>query len=65
MIDISIIFKIGALGILIIILDKIFNSQGKEDFATITTLIGVVMILFLTLNMIMKLFDTVKSMFQF
>ncbi|WP_446715311.1 SpoIIIAC/SpoIIIAD family protein [Caloramator sp. Dgby_cultured_2] len=38
MFDVNIIFKIGMIGIVIIILDKIFDSQGKSDFATLTTL---------------------------
>ncbi|KRQ86841.1 Stage III sporulation protein AC/AD protein family protein [Caloramator mitchellensis] len=65
MVDVDIIFKIGLIGILIIILDKIFDSQGKSDMATLTTLAGIVIVLFLTLNMLAKLFDTVKSMFQY
>lgn len=65
MADVNIIFKIGLIGILIIILDKIFVSQEKEEMATITTLAGIAIVLFLTLSMLAQLFNTVRSMFQY
>lgn len=64
MLDVSLIFKIGAVGILIIILDKVLKSAGKDEFAVLTNLTGVVVILMMVVNLVSKLFNTVKTLFQ-
>lgn len=64
MLDISLIFKIAAVSILIIILDKILKTSGKEDYAVVTNLAGIVIILMMVINLISKLFNTVKTIFQ-
>lgn len=64
MLDVSLIFKIAAVGILMIIIDKILKSSGKDDFAVITNLAGIIMILMMVINLISKLFTAVKTMFQ-
>lgn len=64
MLDVSIIFKIAAVGILMIIIDKILKSSGKDDFAVITNLAGIIIILMMVINLISKLFTAVKTMFQ-
>lgn len=64
MLDVSLIFKIAAVGILMIIIDKILKSNGKEDFAVIANLAGIIIILMMIINLISKLFNTVKTMFQ-
>ncbi|WP_234120061.1 stage III sporulation protein AC [Clostridium hydrogenum] len=64
MLDVSLIFKIAAVGILMIIIDKILKSNGKEDFAVIANLAGIIIILMMIINLISKLFSTVKTMFQ-
>lgn len=61
----SLIFKIAAVSILIIILDKILKTTGKDDYAVITNLAGIVIILMMVIELINKLFSTVKTMFQF
>lgn len=65
MLDVSLIFKIAAVSILIIILDKILETTGKKDYAVITNLAGIVIVLMMVINLINKLFSTVKTMFQF
>ncbi|MCD2345168.1 MULTISPECIES: stage III sporulation protein AC [Clostridium] len=64
MLDVSLIFKIAAVGILMIIIDKILKSSGKDDFAVITNLAGIIIILMMVINLISKLFTAVKTMFQ-
>ena len=64
MLDVSLIFKIAAVSILIIILDKILESTGKKDYAVITNLAGIIIVLMMVINLINKLFSTVKTMFQ-
>lgn len=65
MLDVSLIFKISAVSILIIILDKILESTGKKDYAVIANLAGIIIVLMMVINLINKLFSTVKTMFQF
>lgn len=64
MLDVSLIFKIAAIGILIIIIDKILKTSGKDDYAVIVNLAGTVIVLMMVISLISKLFDTVKTMFQ-
>jgi stage III sporulation protein AC len=64
MMDISLIFKIAAIGILIAVLDKILTSLGRQEQATIVTLAGLVVVLMMVINMISKLFSNIKTMFQ-
>ena len=62
--DIQLIFKIAGVSILVIILDKILKSSGKDDYAVVTNLAGIVVILMMVINLINKLFNAVKTMFQ-
>ncbi|ABS39878.1 stage III sporulation protein AC [Clostridium botulinum] len=64
MLDIELIFKIAGVSILVIILDKILKSSGKDDYAVVTNLAGIVVILMMVINLINKLFNAVKTMFQ-
>lgn len=63
--DIGIIFKIATVGIIVAILDKIFESMGREEQATLVTLAGLVVVLMMVIGMISNLFDSIKTMFQF
>lgn len=63
--DISLIFKIATIGILIAILDKILNSLGRSEQATLVTLAGLIVVLMMVIGLINKLFSSVKTMFQF
>jgi len=65
MLDVSLLFKIGATGILIIIIDKVLKSGGKEDIAVVANLAGIILILMMVINLISKLFTSVKTLFQF
>ena len=65
MLDVSLLFKIGATGILLVVLDKVLKSSGKDDIAAITNIAGVVIILMMVISLINKLFNEVKAMFNF
>lgn len=65
MLDVSLLFKIGATGILLVVLDKVLKSSGKDDIAAITNIAGVVIILMMVISLISKLFNEVKAMFNF
>ena len=61
--DFSLLFKIGAMGVLLIIIDKVIKSGGREDISVLTNLAGIVIILIAVLSIIYKLFDSVKTLF--
>lgn len=63
--DIDIIFKIAAIGIAIAVLNQILLRAGREEQAMMTTLAGIVIVLFLVVQMISEFFDTVRTIFQF
>ncbi|MBZ9608394.1 stage III sporulation protein AC [Clostridium estertheticum] len=65
MLDVGLLFKIGATGILIIIIDKVLKSGGKEDIAVVANLAGVILLLIMVINLVNKLFASVKTLFQF
>ena len=62
--DFSIIFKIAAIGILTAVATQILKHSGKDEMAMLTTLSGVVVVLFMLVNMISELFTTVKGLFS-
>ncbi len=63
--DIDIIFKIAAIGIAIAVLDQVLKKAGKEEYAMLTTLAGVIVVLMLVIQMISEFFDTVKTFLEF
>lgn len=65
MLDIGLIFKIASIGILVLVLDKLLTSSGKSEYAAMTNLVGVIIILIMVINLIQKLFTTVKTIFTF
>ncbi|MGG7143656.1 stage III sporulation protein AC [Clostridium nigeriense] len=64
MLDISVLFKIGAMGVLIIVIDKVLKASGKDDVAVVTNIAGIVIILITVIGLISDLFNTVKTMFM-
>lgn len=62
--EIQIIFKIASVGILTAVVNQILKYAGKDEIATLTTLAGVVVVLFMVVDMISDLFDTVKTLFS-
>lgn len=63
--DVDLIFKIAAIGILVSILNIVLTKSGREEMAMMTTLAAVVIVLLMVAKEIAHLFDTVKSMFGF
>ena len=61
--DIDLIFKIAAVGIIVSILNQVLSRSGREEQATMTTLAGLVVVLLMVVNAIAGLFTTVKSLF--
>lgn len=64
MFDVSLLFKIGAMGILLMVIEKVLKGNGKDEFASLANLAGVVIILITIIGMVSNLFDTVRTMFS-
>lgn len=63
--QIDLIFKIAAVGIIVSILNQVLVRSGREEQATMTTLAGLVVVLLIIVQKIAQLFDLVKSLFHF
>ncbi len=63
-INVDIIFKIAAIGIIVAVLNQVLIRAGREDQAMMTTLAGIIVVLFLIVQMINDFFITVKTLFQ-
>lgn len=63
--DIGIILKIAAVGILTAVVNQVLKKADKDEIATLTTLAGLVIVLMMVIGMISQLFDTLKSLFAF
>lgn len=61
--DISIIFRIAAVGILTAVVNQVLKKADKDEIATLTTLAGLVIVLLMVIDMIAQLFDTLKMLF--
>lgn len=62
--DINFIFKIAAIGIIVAVLNQVLKHTGREEQATMTTLAGLIVVLFMVVQQISKLFDTIKTIFR-
>ncbi|AOY78397.1 MULTISPECIES: stage III sporulation protein AC [Clostridia] len=62
--NVDLIFKIAAIGILVSVLNQVLIRAGREEQAMMTTLVGIVVVLMMVINLVSNLFDTVKTMFQ-
>ena len=63
--DVSVLFKIAAIGIAIELLNMILTKAGREEEAMMTTLAGVIIVLAIIIKMISEFFDTVKVFLTF
>lgn len=62
--DISIILKIAAVGLLTAIINQILKKADKDEIATFTTLAGLIIVLVMVLDMVFKLFSSLKDIFS-
>ena len=62
--DIELVFKIAAIGIIVAVLNQLLIRSGREDQAMMTTLAGLVVVLSILVKQISALFVTIKSLFS-
>ncbi|MCD7728439.1 MAG: stage III sporulation protein AC [Clostridia bacterium] len=62
--DISIIFKIAAVGVIITIICQVLKKSDRDDIATIVSLVGLIIVLMTVISLIADLFEQVKLLFD-
>jgi len=62
--DIDLLFKIAAIGILVAVLHQVLVRAGREDQAMMTTLAGLIIVLTMVVKEISTLFATVRALFS-
>jgi len=63
-VEIDLVFKIAAIGIIVAVLNQLLIRSGREDQAMMTTLAGLVVVLSILVKQISTLFVTIKSLFS-
>nr|MBP3599035.1 stage III sporulation protein AC [Eubacterium sp.] len=61
--EISIIFKIALVGILVTMLNQILKQSGRDEQAFLTSLAGLILVLFWVIPYIAELFETIQNLF--
>ncbi len=61
--DVDMIFKIAAIGIIVAILNQLLVRSGREEQALLTTIAGLIVALMIIITQISDLFSTIKNTF--
>lgn len=61
--DVELVFKIAAVGILVSVLNQVLTRSGREEQTTMTTLAGLIVVLMMVVQKISELFELVKTLF--
>ena len=61
--NVDLIFRIAAIGILVSVLNQVLSRSGRDEQATMTTLAGLVVVLMMVVQEISDLFNLVKNLF--
>lgn len=62
--DVDLIFKIAAIGILVAVLNQVLTRSGRDEQATMVTLAGLVVVLMLVVQEISELFELIRTLFD-
>ncbi|NLC69390.1 MAG: stage III sporulation protein AC [Clostridiaceae bacterium] len=63
--NMDLIFRIAAIGVLVSILNSVLKQSGREELAMLTTLSGLILVLIMVAREIVNLFNMVRAMFNF
>jgi len=61
--NIDLVFKIAAIGILIAVLNQLLIRAGRDDIALLTTIAGLIIVLLMVVDLVSNLFASVKNIF--
>jgi stage III sporulation protein AC len=63
--DVSVLFQIAGIGIIVALIHTILKQMGKEEIAQFATLIGFIIVLYIVIDGLSDLFNQIKSVFLF
>lgn len=63
-VNIDMVFRIAAIEIIVAVLNQVLTRAGRDDQAMMTTLAGLLVVLYLIINMVSDFFQTVKTVFM-
>ncbi len=61
--DINVVFRIAAIGVLLAIVNVLLSRAGRDDIASLTTLAGLVVVLFMVIDLVAGLFQKLREIF--
>ena len=62
--DIDLIFRIAAIGILVVVVNLILKQAGREELGTMVTIAGLIIVLLMVIDLVSNLFESVKRIFN-
>ncbi len=62
--EIDVIFKIAAVGIIVAVLNQILSRSGRDEYTMITTIAGLIIVMMMVLPYISSLFSYIRSVFD-
>jgi len=62
--DVELIFKIAAVGIIVAVINMILGKLGRDEYITLTTLAGIIIVLLVLLDELGGLLTTIQSVFE-
>ena len=62
--DISILFKIAAIGIIVTVICQILKKSDRDDIATVVSIVGLILVLTVVISMVGALFGQIKQIFD-
>ena len=62
--DITFLFKIAGIGLIVAVLQQMLSKAGREEFATLTVLTGIIVIIAMIVPQLSSVFDEIKSIFN-
>jgi stage III sporulation protein AC len=63
--NVDIIFKIAAIGLIVAVLHQLLSKSGRDELALLTTIAGVIIVLAVVVREVASLFQTIMSVFNF
>ncbi len=64
-INYTVILQVAVFGFVVAILHKILDKSGREEYAQVLVLLGVVVVMFTVIRWVSELFDAIRTLFQF
>ena len=62
--SIDLVFRLAAIGIIVAVLSQLLARAGRDDMATMVTIAGLVIALFMVVDLVRDLFETIKQIFD-